>query len=73
MDFTTIWHLFSILCVTVCILSLIFYLVPIVYLSVIARPQDLRKNYGDWAVVTGGSSGIGKAVARKLAAQVCRH
>ena len=37
-----------------------------------ATPQDLQKKYSaKWAVVTGASSGIGRAVSEKLAAQVC--
>ena len=35
------------------------------------KPQDLKKKYNaKWALVTGGSSGIGKALTEKLAAQV---
>lgn len=34
------------------------------------KEQDLKKKYGaNWALVTGGSSGIGRALAEKLAAQ----
>jgi short-subunit dehydrogenase len=32
-----------------------------------APPQSLRQRYGEWALVTGASSGIGAAVARALA------
>lgn len=33
-------------------------------------PVDLKKKYGaEWALVTGGSSGIGKAIVHKLARQ----
>uniref|UniRef100_A0ACD6AIY6 Uncharacterized protein n=1 Tax=Avena sativa TaxID=4498 RepID=A0ACD6AIY6_AVESA len=31
------------------------------------RPKDLRRRYGAWAVVTGPTSGIGRAVALELA------
>lgn len=34
------------------------------------RPQNLKKRYGaEWALVTGGSSGIGRSLCHKLAAQ----
>ena len=31
------------------------------------RSRDLRRRYGEWAVVTGPTSGIGRAVALELA------
>ena len=31
------------------------------------RPEDLRRRYGAWAVVTGPTSGIGRSVALELA------
>lgn len=31
--------------------------------------RNLKKNYDDWALITGASSGIGKEMARELAAQ----
>lgn len=49
--------------------SLASYTLPALYLAFVARPQDLRKKYGHWAVVTGASSGIGKALTKKLATQ----
>lgn len=49
---------------------------PVMYILVgcllpkLLGPQDLKKKYGaNWALVTGGSSGIGKSLARKLLAQ----
>jgi NAD(P)-dependent dehydrogenase (short-subunit alcohol dehydrogenase family) len=34
------------------------------------RPQNLRKRYSaEWAIVTGGSSGIGRSLCHKLASQ----
>ena len=33
-------------------------------------PQDLKKKYGaEWAIVTGGSSGIGKSIVERLCQQ----
>lgn len=51
------------------LVSLTAYLFPNFYFSLIARPQNLRQKYGDWAIVTGASSGIGRAIAKKLASQ----
>lgn len=63
------WEFFCFLCGIGAVVSLALYLIPIVLLS-FAKPQDLRRKYGEWALVTGGSSGIGKALVRKLASQV---
>ncbi|XP_033343137.1 inactive hydroxysteroid dehydrogenase-like protein 1 [Bombus vosnesenskii] len=40
-------------------------LVPIIN----SKPVDLRAKFGDWAVVTGSTDGIGKAYAKELAAK----
>lgn len=56
------------LCGAAALLSLVIYLVPLILLSCCSC-QDLRAKYGNWAVVTGASSGIGLAIARKLASQ----
>mmetsp|Transcript_21031 Transcript_21031/g.49861 ORF Transcript_21031/g.49861 Transcript_21031/m.49861 type:complete len:333 (-) Transcript_21031:119-1117(-) len=47
----------------------VFYLIPQVYMAFRPVP-DLKKRYGaKWSLVTGGGSGIGKALAFKLARQ----
>lgn len=53
------------------LLALIFigYLIPQM-LCLVMKPQDFRTKYdAKWAVVTGSSSGIGKAIAERLAQQ----
>ncbi|KAH8607242.1 putative short chain dehydrogenase Enoyl (Acyl carrier protein) reductase [Trypanosoma vivax] len=53
------------------IVSLVTYLFVVLVQRLLMRfPQNLRKKYkAEWAVVTGASSGIGKAISRKLAQQ----
>jgi len=31
------------------------------------KPGELKKTYGDWALITGASSGLGKEFAKQLA------
>lgn len=50
-------------------MTLLTYLVPVVYANLLP-PVNLKKKYGaQWALVTGASSGIGKSLAEALAAQ----
>jgi short-subunit dehydrogenase len=51
-------------------LSLLTWLVPQIYQSFFTKEQDLKKKYNaQWALVTGSSGGIGRAICEKLAAQ----
>ena len=51
--------------------ALLTYVVPFTLAHYALAPQDLRAKYGArWAMVTGASSGIGLAIAHRLAKQV---
>jgi len=46
------------------------YFLPLLWLHWFCKPQDLKRKYGaTWALVTGASQGIGRAIAVKLASQ----
>jgi len=50
--------------------SLLLYIIPFCVQAYVLPEQDLKKRYNStWAVVTGASSGIGRAIVDKLALQ----
>jgi len=52
------------------LVSLVTYFVPYLIQAFLLSEQDLKKKYNaEWAVVTGASSGIGRAITEKLAMQ----
>ncbi|KAG5495131.1 hypothetical protein JKF63_02184 [Porcisia hertigi] len=68
---TWIWALVRYICGWIGLFSILTYLLAIAVQKIAMHfPQDLAKKYkAQWALVTGSSSGIGKAIAEKLAGQ----
>lgn len=65
------WALLVYVCAWMGLISMLTYLFMLIAQFVATMiPNDLKKKYNaEWAVVTGASSGIGKALSEKLAAQ----
>lgn len=49
--------------------SPIINLVKWVYIMFLRPPKNLKRSYGSWALITGSTDGIGKAIAMELASE----
>lgn len=50
--------------------NIVTFVVPHIWVAWLRGPQNLKKKYqAEWGVVTGGSSGIGLSIVRRLAGQ----
>lgn len=72
LPFSISWAVFNVLAFPVALLSFVTYLLPILFQTLYSflGPQNLKTKYNaEWALVTGGSSGIGKALCMNLLGQ----
>ncbi|EME29271.1 short chain dehydrogenase [Galdieria sulphuraria] len=68
--FADMWILLGKICTWIVFLLIGTYLLPLIWLTCFCKPQDLKRKYGaTWALVTGASQGIGRAIASKLSSQ----
>lgn len=70
-NLASLWNVISTTGGILLTISMVAYLFPMIYLSVVQRRKrrDFREEYGEWALVTGASSGIGRAISDKLLKQ----
>mmetsp|Transcript_7107 Transcript_7107/g.11197 ORF Transcript_7107/g.11197 Transcript_7107/m.11197 type:complete len:137 (+) Transcript_7107:187-597(+) len=68
--FGTLWQYAQPVLAGAALVSFLSFFTPFFLMNAVYNVQDLKKKYNaKWALVTGSSSGIGKAIAKRLCSQ----